>query len=139
MAAAGPAANLLIAVVAFAALRGGLYFGVFESPDIVKFSHLVDATNGAAWLTALGDGLSVLLVLNLLLFVFNMLPFPPLDGASAIGGVLPERAALALRSIATNPVFSIFGIFIAWQAFPYFVRPIFDALLTLVHPSDRYS
>jgi Zn-dependent protease len=139
MAAAGPAGNLLIALLAFAALRGGLYLGVFESPETVMFSHLVDAASGAGWLTALGDLLSVLLVLNLLLFVFNMFPFPPLDGASAIGGLLPERAAVALRSFTANPVFSIFGIFIAWQAFPHVVRPIFGALLALVHPADRYS
>jgi Zn-dependent protease len=70
--------------------------------------------------------------------VFNMLPVPPLDGASAIGGILPERVALALRGFTANPIFSIFGILIAWQVFPHFVRPIFDALLTLVHPADRY-
>ena len=103
------------------------------------FSHLVEAVSGAQWFSALGDVLSVLLVLNLLLFVFNMLPIPPLDGASAIGGILPERAALTLRSFATNPAFSILGIFIAWQAFPRFVGPIFGALLALVHPADRYS
>src|SRR5439155_1513633 len=80
MAAAGPAGNLLIAVLAFAAIRGGLFAGVFESPDHVTFSHLVDAANGAGWLAALGALASVLLVENLLLFVFNMLPFPPLDG-----------------------------------------------------------
>jgi Zn-dependent protease len=138
MAAAGPAGNLLIAAIALAAIRGGLYLGFFESPDHVMLSHLVDATSGAGWLTAVGDCLSVLLVLNLLLFVFNMLPVPPLDGASAIGGILPERVALALRGFTANPIFSIFGILIAWQVFPHFVRPIFDAVLTLVHPADRY-
>ena len=139
MAAAGPAGNLLIAVLAFAALRGGLVAGFFESPDHVTFSHLVEAASGAPWLTAVGAVVSVLLVENLLLFVFNMLPVPPLDGASAIGGVMPERAALWLRRIAANPVFSILGIFIAWQVFPHVVGPIFSALLTLVHPADRYS
>ena len=139
MAAAGPAGNLLIAVLAFAAIRGGLFAGVFESPDHVTFSHLVDAANGAGWLAALGALASVLLVENLLLFVFNMLPFPPLDGASAIGGVLPERAALRLRALTASPVFSVLGIFIAWQVFPHVVHPIFSALLTLVHPADRYS
>jgi Zn-dependent protease len=139
MAAAGPAGNLLIALLAFAVLRGGLLTGVFESPRHITFSHVVDAASGAGWLNGLGDLVSVLLVLNVLLFVFNMLPFPPLDGASAIGGVLPERTALGLRQFFASPVFSLLGIFIAWQVFPYFVRPIFSALLTLVHPADRYS
>ncbi len=139
MAAAGPAGNLLIALLAFAALRGGLFAGLFESPEHVTFSHLVDPVNGARWLMAAGAIASVLLVENLLLFVFNMLPVPPLDGASAIGGVLPERAALRLRAFISNPAFSILGIFIAWQVFPHVVGPIFSALLTLVHPADRYS
>ena len=139
MAAAGPAGNLLIAMLAFGAIRGGLLAGFFASPEHVTFSHLVDATNGAGWLTALGALASVLLVENLLLFVFNMLPVPPLDGASAIGGVLPERTALRLRAFTSSPAFSILGIFIAWQVFPHVVGPIFSALLTLVHPADRYS
>jgi Zn-dependent protease len=139
MAAAGPAGNLLIATLAFAVIRGGLAVGFFDSPDHVTFSHLVAAANGAGWLGVLGDVLSVLLILNLLLFVFNMLPFPPLDGASAIGGVLPERAALTLRNFTASPIFSLLGIFIAWQVFPHVVGPIFSALLALVHPADRYS
>lgn len=139
MAAAGPASNLLLAILAFAAIRGGLLAGLFESPDHVTFSHLVDAANGAGWLVVLGALASVLLVENMLLFVFNMLPFPPLDGASAIGGVLPERVALRLRAFTSSPAFSILGILIAWQVFPHVVGPIFSALLTLVHPADRYS
>src|SRR5262249_57606021 len=77
MAAAGPAGNLLIALLAFAVLRGGLRVGLFETPDHVTFSHLVAAATGAGWLVALGDLLSVLLLLNLLLFLFHMLPLPP--------------------------------------------------------------
>src|SRR3954467_3237212 len=39
MAAAGPAGNLLIAGFAFAALRLGLHFEVFDAPDRVNFHH----------------------------------------------------------------------------------------------------
>ena len=138
MAAAGPAGNLLIALLVFVAVKGGLFVGVFAPADRVSFHHLVEPAMGGSLLSGLGDLLTVLLVLNTLLFVFNMLPLPPLDGASAIGGVLPERAAVALRGIAANPILSLLGIFVAWQVFPYFVRPIFRALLTLVHPGERY-
>jgi len=111
MAAAGPAANLLITLVAFAAVKVGLRTGVFVSPDHASFHHLVEATNGAGWL----------------------------DGASAIGGILPERAALAVRGFLSSPVFSLLGIFVAWQVFPYFVDPFFGALLKVVHPADVYE
>ncbi len=86
-------ANLLITLVAFAAVKVGLLAGAFVSPDHASFHYLVEATNGAGWLAGLGDLLSVLVMLNALIFVFNMLPLPPLDGASAIGEILPERAA----------------------------------------------
>ena len=138
MAAAGPAGNLLIALLAFAALRVGLMFDVFVAPDRVSFHHLVEAASGSAALGGLGDLLTVLLVLNVLLFIFNMLPVPPLDGASAITGVLPDRAALTVRAVNSNPAVSMLGLLVAWQVFPEFARPIFTALLRLVHPGDIY-
>ena len=98
----------------------------------------MEAANGAAWLDGLGDLLTVLLMLNALLFVFNMLPLPPLDGASAIGGLLPERAALAVRGLLSNPAFSLLGFLVAWQVFPRFASPFFGALLKIVHPADVY-
>lgn len=138
MAVAGPAGNLAIALVAFAALRGGLAAGVFSSPDRVSLQHVVDVAGGGP-LGALGEALGVLLVLNVLLFVFNMLPVPPLDGATAIGGLLPERSALAVARLASHPVFAVLGILVAWQVFPYVARPLFSALLVLLHPSERYA
>ena len=134
MAAAGPAGNLVIALLAFATIKAALAAGIFVSPE-----HVVEAARGGDVVAGLGDLLTVLLVLNTLLFVFNMLPFPPLDGASAIGGILPERTAVALRGFTSSPMFSLLGILVAWQIFPYFVRPLFRALLTLVHPGDTYS
>jgi Zn-dependent protease len=138
MAAAGPAGNLLIAVVAFAALRLGLAVSIFVAPDRVNFHHLVDAANDNALLTGLGELLAVLLVLNILLFVFNMLPVPPLDGASAITGVLPEAAAQLVRAVNASPAVSMLGLLIAWRVFPQVARPLFAAVLRLVHPGDIY-
>ena len=139
MAAAGPAGNLLIALIAFAALRLGLAVDVFVAPDHVNFHHLVEAADGSPLLNGLGELLTVLLVLNVLLFIFNMLPVPPLDGASAITGVLPERLADLVRAVNANPAMSMLGLLVAWQVFPKFARPIFSALLQLVHPGDIYS
>ena len=138
MAAAGPAGNLLIALVAFGALRLGLVSGVFIPPSRVNFHHLVDAASGSALLTGVGELLTVLLVLNILLFVFNMLPVPPLDGASAVTGVLPERLAGLVRAANANPALSLLGLFVAWQVFPQFARPLFAVVLRLVHPGDIY-
>jgi Zn-dependent protease len=139
MAAAGPVGNLLIALVAFAALRLGLVAGVLVPPYRVNFHHLVEAAHGSAMLNGLGDLLTVLLVLNVLLFFFNMLPVPPLDGATAVTGVLPAPAARFVAAINAHPAMSLLGLLVAWQLFPRFARPIFSVLVQLVHPGDMYS
>ena len=94
--------------------------------------------SASAALARVGELVSVLLVLNVLLFVFNMLPVPPLDGASVIGG-LPRRFAPALGAVNANPAFSLLGLFVAWQAFPAVARPMVKALVWLVHPSVEYD
>jgi hypothetical protein len=63
---------------------------------------------------------------------------PPLDGATAVTGILPERAARLVRALNGNPAVSMLGLLVAWQLFPEFARPLFAALLRLVHPGDFY-
>src|SRR5689334_7304764 len=137
MAAAGPAGNLVIAAAAFGALRLGIVTGVFVSPDRVNAHHLVEPAHGHAWLAPAGELLSVLLVLNVLLFVFNMLPVPPLDGGSAITGLLPERLVPAMRAAASHPAAPLLGLLVAWPAFPTLAWPTVKALIWADHPARR--
>jgi Zn-dependent protease len=137
MAAAGPAGNAIIAIVAFALLRGGLELGWFTAPDSVRFESLVElSTGGSNFLTTL---LSVLLVQNVFLGLFNLLPLPPLDGASVVRGLAPDRLAGTLDSLTMNPAFSMVGLLVAWQVFPMFTGPLFMALLQALHPGVTYG
>ena len=88
MSAAGPAGNLLIALVAFVLLKVGLVSGYFVAPDSVRFEHLVAVADGGA--SFAGDLLSIFLVLNVLLAVFNLLPVRPLDAGNALAMLLPS-------------------------------------------------
>ena len=137
MAAAGPAGNLAIAILAFVALRAGLSAGWLRSPETVNFDHLVETANAARTLP--GEALSVLLVLNVFLFVFNLLPLPPLDGASVVTLVLPAAAAESLNEWSGMPAFRLIGLVVAWQVFPLFTDPLFLLILRLVHPAESYS
>ena len=138
MAAAGPAGNLLIALTAFGVLRLGLFAGWFISPEHVSFDSIAEmaGVGGPSFITTL---LSVFLVMNVFLFVFNLLPLPPLDGAAVLNGVLPERHAHAFMEFQSNPMMSMLGLVIAWQVFPRVTGPLFWMLLRLVHPFDSYS
>lgn len=87
VAAAGPASNMLIAIAASALLA------------VVPWESLLTGSRDVAM--PLFTLLSRALTLNVLLAVFNMLPIPPLDGGTVLGGLLP--GALARRFDALRP------------------------------------
>lgn len=135
MAAAGPAGNFAIAIVAFALIKLGLAFGIFDAPESVRFSRLVIAADPAA-LGGMADffatGLSVLLMLNVLLGAFNLLPLPPLDGSAVIDLLLPERMMGLMRRL--GPAASLVGLLVAWKVFPMMARPLFAWVVRALHP-----
>ena len=135
MAAAGPAGNLALALLAWGALRLGIAGGVWVAPGTARFSALVAPAAGvhAFGLADFGGrALSVLLMLNVLLAAFNLLPLPPLDGATAIDLVLPANLRGAVRRL--GPAGSLIGLFVAWQLFPAIARPLFSLVLAALHP-----
>ncbi len=141
MAAAGPAGNFALALLAALLLKAGLATGTFAPPSTIDFSHLVSAGGSAAQgglIAFLAQGLSVLLMLNVILGTFNLVPLPPLDGAAVLGLFLSENAARSLRRLSRAPQFSLVGLLVAWQVFPYVVRPLFGLVIRILHPSVGY-
>jgi Zn-dependent protease len=136
MSAAGPAANFLLALLAWTALRIGLALDYFEAPDTFYYAHLVvQVTGGPKSVAALlAQALSVMLMLNVLLGTFNLLPLPPLDGASAISLLLPDDLAGRFRAATRSPMFSMVGLLVAWQVFPAISGPLFRLVIRTLHP-----
>lgn len=118
MALAGPLTNLALALITGIIIRILIETGVFGFPfSGVSFTRLVSVETGG-FLEGLATLLSVLFSLNVILFAFNLIPFPPLDGYTVLGLVLPERLSLKMIELSHSPMFSIFGILIAWKIFP---------------------
>jgi Zn-dependent protease len=138
MSLAGPMGNLLIALTVFALIQLGLVLGAFEPPAHASVQHLVANAMPADPLQFgdfLAEGLSVLLALNVLLLVFNLLPLPPLDGASVLTLVLPANTARRLRVTVGSPGFAFVGILAAWQLFPALAAPIMAVLVKILYPA----
>lgn len=91
VAIAGPAINLLLAIVAAALV------------------HTLPLTSGAfrEWY---GLNLQAAVWINLLLAVFNMLPLPPLDGGRVAVGLLPWRLAVRLARLERAGIPIILGV-----------------------------
>jgi Zn-dependent protease len=137
MAAAGPAGNFLIALAVIIIVRVGIAVGGFDVPGTAHYDRIVELANGEATFgTTL---LSVLLIQNVFLGVFNLLPLPPLDGSAVLPGLLPERYALTLRGLRSNGAMSMVGLIVAWQVFPAVTSPLFSLVLRILYPDASYS
>ena len=90
VAAAGPASNLVIALVSSIVLTA-----LPISPQTLG------ETNVSVPIAAI---LSQAMRLNVLLAVFNMIPIPPLDGGNVLAGVLPYRLALSFNRVRPSNV-----------------------------------
>lgn len=131
MALAGPAANLLVVLLAAFAVRMGLLAGIFRAPGSVGFTRIVSAA-GPGVFSAAAIFLSVFFSLNLILFFFNLLPVPPLDGSGILPLFMSDERAGRYLEVARNPSFSFIGIMIAWKLFGVIYSPLHLACVNLL-------
>jgi len=85
VALAGPASNILVALIVGTILRLGSGFFSQEVVNLIGF----------------------IVFLNILLAIFNLIPIPPLDGSKIIAAFLPPGAALAFERIGFLGIFII--------------------------------
>ncbi|MDR1726388.1 MAG: site-2 protease family protein [Acidobacteriota bacterium] len=53
-----------------------------------------------------------LMVINLMLAIFNLIPIPPLDGHWIVAGLLPPRAAESFRRFGTYGIFLLYALMV---------------------------
>jgi Zn-dependent protease len=97
---AGPAANLIMAVISSAMLRliTSLFF-VSQTGILVLL------------LPVLASFLYTMIILNITLAIFNLIPVHPLDGFKIVGGFLPEQSARQWQELESyGLIFLIFLI-----------------------------
>lgn len=105
VAAAGPAANLLMAIA------WALIYRVLAAANVQEPFF---------WLVARA-GISV----NLIFMALNLLPIPPLDGGRVVSGLLPTRASIAYSRIEPYGLI-ILLVLMFTGALSFLLRPLHD-------------
>jgi Zn-dependent protease len=114
IAAAGPASNIVLAVIASLVLRAILpVAGALEG----------DATSVGGPLVTL---LQRAIVINVLLAVFNMVPVPPLDGGNVLAGLLRGPAGEAFERLRPYGFLILYGMMLT------------DVLTAIITPPARF-
>ncbi len=107
---AGPAANLVLALLAAGLIKLGL--GSWAAPDTFAWKFLV-----------------VLLELNVVLCVFNLIPIPPLDGSRLLSILLPPQRQGIVYFLDQYGIFLLIALlFLA----PGFLTPLFVSMETAI-------
>jgi len=110
MALAGPAANFTLMFLAVAAIHLGFRLDWFYSVNgVPNFPFTI---------------VRAFFLLNLLLGVFNLLPFPPLDGSTGIMAVMNESTARRYMDWLRTSPYRMLGLLVALYGFRYVFDPI---------------
>lgn len=128
---AGPGSNLLASASAFALLAmlktaspevNGLFLNMVSTMQIPHRTSILAPVVGI---------LFFLLIINLALALFNLIPIPPLDGHWVLYGMLPYNSARALARVGSYGVIFLYGLMILGLLRYVFV-PVRWVLLLLV-------
>lgn len=137
MAMAGPAGNLILTLTAGLILRLGMNAGIYKPYPMwiygFKYERLMEATTPGSLADAAIAPLSILFFLNLILFFFNLVPLPPLDGSAVLPAFMSNETAARYHALLHQPMISLLGLLLAWKVFPYVFRPILSIALNLLY------
>jgi Zn-dependent protease len=113
VAAAGPGANVLVAILFIAAFRVLLLF-----PTLYDFTLLFTV-------------IQLIVIINLFLAVFNLIPIPPLDGSHILEGLLRGQAYHLYQQIKPYG-FILFLVMMYMGVIDIIARPVIYLALTLM-------
>jgi Zn-dependent protease len=128
MAMAGPAANLLLAIVGLVGMKLMIKHVQLEFSEDDFYSPFAMLTGSSTNLKLFGL-LSLHTRLNLLLMVFNLIPLPPLDGSSIWRLALSRHHYYKYQIYAQNPNFVILGIIAATGIMNKFFLPLIELII----------
>lgn len=147
-----PVGTILIPILLYLGTSGSFLFG-YAKPVPVHFGKLKNPKKNMIWVALAGPGsnffqaffwavaylvldkLSVTerffiemtqagIMVNLVMFAFNLFPIPPLDGGRIVVGLLPQRAAISFSKIEPWGFYIVLALVMTHIISNLWMRPI---------------
>ncbi|MFO1053403.1 MAG: site-2 protease family protein [Planctomycetota bacterium] len=126
MSAAGPLANFALFGLALLGLHVLVWTHLADNWPAGSglLGPFVDPIGNSNTVFAAAKILSAFLTLNLLLGVFNLFPWPPLDGAAVLEGLFPRSLQPLYSWVRMQPFAVLIGMVAVWRAMDYVFPPV---------------
>ena len=158
--------TIVMPVLLYVATAGTFLFG-YAKPVPVRFGNLRKPKQHMVWVALAGPGANFLqallwgvllylangagvterfvlemcragMLVNVVMFVFNLFPLPPLDGGRILVGLLPWRQAQLVSRVEPWGFFIVMALVLTGVVSTLWMRPLmsltFSALQTLLSP-----
>lgn len=156
-----PIGTILMPLMLYFATSGAFIFG-YAKPVPVRFGNLRNPKRDMIWVALAGPmanlvqalGWGVLLyilqgagvrepfflkacqagvLVNVVMFVFNLFPLPPLDGGRILVGLLPYRQAVAVSRIEPWGFFIVMALVVTGLVSSYWMQPLMSITFSLLN------
>lgn len=157
-----PMGTIIMPLLLYFATHGAFLFG-YAKPVPVNFGHLRKPKQHSVWVALagpasnfiqallwgilfviLGDGFGVTepfwidmckagVLVNLVMWAFNLFPLPPLDGGRVVVGLLPRRLAWSFSRIEPWGFFIVMALVIAGVVSRLWLSPLMDIGYSIVN------
>ena len=146
--------TLVMPLALYFATAGAMLFG-YAKPVPVRFDRLHNPKRDMIWVALAGPAVNLVqallwgvllyalvgvglqerfflemcragMLVNVVMFAFNLFPLPPLDGGRIVVGLLPWRQALMFSRIEPYGFFIVMALVLAGIVSDWWMRPLMD-------------
>lgn len=147
-----PVGTILIPLMLLFATKGAFLFG-YAKPVPVRFGNLRNPKRDMVWVALAGPAVNLIqaflwgllmvmlhamgvtepfflrmcqggILVNVVMFVLNLFPLPPLDGGRILVGLLPHRQAEMVARIEPWGFFIVMGLLLLGVVSTFWMRPL---------------
>ena len=149
-----PVGTIVMPLLLYIATSGAFLFG-YAKPVPVQFGQLRNPKRDMIWVALAGPGSNLIqallwgigfyflqgagvteaffikmcqagILVNVVMFVFNLFPLPPLDGGRILVGLLPYKQAVLVSRIEPWGFFVVMALVLAGVLTTFWMRPLMD-------------